>query len=230
MTPQTAPLEKHQAHVRYSAGEYDQYTAGFVKRFDEIMASRVLEEAALRPDGALLLDIGTGTARFLLYLCGLQPLDDLRIVGADVFPDMIDQATQTVADAGLQDRIALVVDDVHAMNLPDDYADIVTSRSTIHHWHTPIQAFKEIYRVLKPGGIAMIHDVRRDPAPEAINEFNRLRAQAGLPPSFLEEKFTAAEIEDFLRQAGIGEYSKVYNPPKGIMALGFGVEISKPAA
>ena len=84
---------------------------------------------------------------------------------------------QRLADAGFEGRIELAVDDVHEMRWPDAFADIIISRSTIHHWHDPRKALRDIFRVLKPGGIAMIHDVRRDPAPEAIEEFNRLRAQ-----------------------------------------------------
>ncbi len=221
---------KHEAHVRYTADAYDTYTAQFVSRFDDVLAERVLEEAIPRMPGATLLDVGTGTARILVHLARMRNLSGLRLVGSDVFEDMIRRAEQTVAEAGFADRIELRIDDVHTMQLPDGFADIVISRSTIHHWKDPRKALREIFRVLKPGGIAMIHDVRRDPAPEAIEEFNRLRAEAGIGPSFLDEKFTAAEVRGMLADAGLADYAQVYRPERGLMALGFAVEMHKPAA
>ena len=221
-------MEKHEAHVRYSAEEYDRYTADFVKPFDDMLASRVVEEAIPRLPGALLLDIGTGTARFLVRLLAIPELTGLRLVGTDLFEDMVDQARRTIAAASASDRIEMIVADVHAMNLPDAHADIVLSRSTLHHWSNPPKALGEIYRVLKPGGIAILHDVRRDATPEALAEFNRLRALAGIGPSFLEEKFTAAEVREFLREAGLAEYASVRAPEKGLRGLGMAVEITKP--
>src|SRR5437763_12930900 len=126
-------MEKHQAHVRYSAEEYDRYTADFVKPFDDMLASRVLEEALPRLPGALLLDIGAGTARFLVRLAMIPELAALRLVGTDLFEDMVEQARRTVEAANASDRVEMIVADVHAMNLSDAYADIVLSRSTLHH-------------------------------------------------------------------------------------------------
>jgi SAM-dependent methyltransferase len=142
---------------------------------------------------------------------------------------MLDRARQWVAEANLSDRIVLVREDVHAMRLPADYADIVLSRSTIHHWSNPRAAFAEIYRVLKPGGVALIHDIRRDAPREALEEFNRIRERAELSPSFIEEKFTADELEEFLREAGLDAVASVRSGSTGLAALGMEVQISKPA-
>lgn len=223
------PMEKNQAHVRYTADRYDEFTAGFVRPFDEMVTRRVVGEARDRPAGSVLLDVGTGTARLLIHLARVESLSGLRLIGTDLFADMIERARQSVAEAGLSDRIELTQQDVHAMDLPDESADIVLSRSTIHHWSDPSRALAEIDRVLRPGGVAFIHDVRRDPAPEALEEFNRLRARAGLGPSFLDEKFTAAEVEAFLLAAGLADRGTVHAPSSGLGALGMEVEIRKPS-
>lgn len=223
-------MEKHQAHVRYSAEQYDEYTANCVGQFDDVLAKQVAEEAAARAPGATLLDLGTGTARFLVRLAGIPSLAALRLVGTDLFDDMIERAVLTVSAAGLRDRIELLRDDVHESRLPDAFADIIISRSTIHHWREPVRAMREIGRLLRPGGIAIIHDVRRDALPEAVAEFNRLRALAGIGPSFLDEKFTTTEVKDFLEQAGLGELSRIYAPKKGLMGLGMAIHIQKPEA
>jgi ubiquinone/menaquinone biosynthesis C-methylase UbiE len=234
MSHKNEPLEKHQAHVRYTADQYDQYTASFVKPFDDALCARVVKEALPRLPNALLLDVGTGTARFLVHMAQqeskISALSSLRLVGTDLFADMIEQARQTVAAAGYTKRVELLQQDVHKMELPDEFADIIISRSTLHHWSDPTRALTEIYRLLKPGGIAIIHDVRRDPAPEAIAEFNRMRALAGLGPSYLDEKFTAAEVQAFLVDAGLAPYGEIHAPVRGLGALGLAVEITKPAS
>src|SRR5262249_8509583 len=94
-----AGMEKHQAHVRYTAEEYDRYNAAFVTPFDEILEACVLEEAAGRPSGSVLLDVGAGTARFLVRLAALPQLGSWRLVGTDVFRDMVEQARATILAA-----------------------------------------------------------------------------------------------------------------------------------
>src|SRR5262245_4582228 len=99
-------MEKNEAHVRYSAEQYDAYTSNFVRRFDGLLAERIVEETAGR-EGLRLLDIGTGTARLLVHLAGMPALDGLRLVGTDVFADMVERARATVRAEQLERRILL---------------------------------------------------------------------------------------------------------------------------
>ncbi|MDD4127036.1 MAG: class I SAM-dependent methyltransferase, partial [Methanomicrobium sp.] len=46
----------------------------------------------------------------------------------------------------------LLQGDVHDIPLENDYADLIISRGSIFFWDDIQTAFKEIYRVLKPGG------------------------------------------------------------------------------
>ena len=46
--------------------------------------------------------------------------------------------------------------DVHRMPFSDNFADLVISRGSFLFWKDKIKAFKEIYRILKPEGIAFI--------------------------------------------------------------------------
>jgi len=47
----------------------------------------------------------------------------------------------------MADRIRLEQCDVHQMPQPDETADLIVSRSTIHHWADPPQAFREVFRL-----------------------------------------------------------------------------------
>jgi ubiquinone/menaquinone biosynthesis C-methylase UbiE len=103
----------------------------------------------------------------------------------------------------MADRIRLEQCDVHQMPQPDETADLIVSRSTIHHWADPPQAFREVFRLLKQGGVVIIHESRRDPAPAALAEFNRLRSDQGIEPARMDEKSTSAEVRQFLSEAGL---------------------------
>ena len=80
---------------------------------------------------------------------------------------------------------------------------------------------------LAPGGVAIIHEPRRDPSPDALAEFNRARAAVGVEPARMEEKYTAAEVDAFLRRAGLAKQSIISAPRRGPGSMGFEVRISK---
>lgn len=215
-------------HVHYSAEDYDRYTQQHVSEYDDGLIKRILQEHRLMGGGPrMLMDIGTGTAQLLIKFANHPKLKGFKLIGTDYFEDMVEQACETVKRNGLEDAITIHQCDVHAMSYADEFADIVISRSTIHHWADPVKAFQEIFRILKPGGVAVIHEPRRNPNPRALAEFNRRREQAGVEPARLDEKYTAAEVKSFLKQAGLHRHSLVIAPSRGPGAMGFEVRISK---
>ncbi len=123
----------NQAHVRYTAAEYDRYTRDFVKPYDEMLAGWVLRQAKKLPPEFVLLDVGTGTARFLIHVAGMPELSNARLIGTDVFEDMIQEGETAIKEAGFENRIEKMLDDVHEMKLPSGFTDLIVSRSTIHN-------------------------------------------------------------------------------------------------
>ncbi|MDZ8261975.1 class I SAM-dependent methyltransferase [Nostoc sp. ChiQUE01b] len=214
--------------VKYSSEKYDEYTKSFVSIYDDFILQNLLEEYYQQGGGLkTLVDVGTGTAQILIKAAANPELDALSLIGTDYFQDMVDEARKVVKQNGLENRIEIINADVHNMPFPDNYADLVISRSTIHHWANPVRAFQEIYRILKPSGVAIIHDIRRNPGPEVLAEFNRLRQEIGVVPSNLEEKYTPQEVEDMLKVAGLTEYAVIAAPETGPGSLGFELRISK---
>ena len=53
-------------------------------------------------------------------------------------------------------RVSAVYADAKALPFRDNYAEVIVSRGSYHFWGDRKKGFAEIYRVLKPGGVAYI--------------------------------------------------------------------------
>ncbi len=99
------------------------------------------------------LEIGCGTAFFTLNLRLAGVLsDDLHVT--DISPGMVDVAKRNAADLGL--RLEGEPADVEALPYADDSFDLVIGHAVIHHVPDVEQAFREMLRVLRPGGRVVI--------------------------------------------------------------------------
>ena len=52
------------------------------------------------------------------------------------------------------------VQDAQNITHPDNSVDVVFSHSILHHLSFPVRAFREIHRILKPGGYYLVQDVK----------------------------------------------------------------------
>ncbi|QOG17180.1 class I SAM-dependent methyltransferase [Bradyrhizobium sp. SEMIA] len=77
-----------------------------------------------------------------------------RLCGIDLTPRAVDLTRERLALANLQSE--LQVADAERLPFPDATFDIVYSWGVLHHSAETPQAFKEVARVLKPGGIARV--------------------------------------------------------------------------
>ena len=50
---------------------------------------------------------------------------------------------------------------------------MVVSTGSIHHWKEPIGVLNEIYRVLRPGGYALMYDIMSDTPRSVLKEMAR---------------------------------------------------------
>ncbi|RQS12243.1 class I SAM-dependent methyltransferase [Burkholderia sp. Bp9002] len=212
-----------------NADTYDHYVDAFTLEWNRNLVQRVEQELAQRRIASgRLLDVGTGTARTLIELARVPSLAPLGFVGVDYYDDMVRRAEQNVRAEGLGERIEIRAGDVHALPFDDGTFVAVIGRSVVHHWADPIGAYREIFRMLAPGGFALIHEPCSDPDPAALAFFNERRAAANVHPVNLEGKFSVAESVEQLREAGIEEYAHVLKG-SGMLAIGFEVLIAKPA-
>lgn len=129
---------------------------------DRVWRREAVAATALPPRG-ILLDVCTGTADMALEAARQFP--DARIVGVDFSRPMIALGTAKVERARLSDRISLQVAPAEALPFPDDSFDAATVAFGLRNVPDRLRGLREMRRVLRPGGHAVILEFTTPPNP-----------------------------------------------------------------
>ncbi|MAG37112.1 MAG: hypothetical protein CL878_12825, partial [Dehalococcoidia bacterium] len=78
----------------------------------------------------------------------------MRVAGVDISSVVLEQARARFEAAGID--ADLRQSDIRALSFPDNRFDCVYSMGTVEHLPNPGAAISEVFRVLKPGGVAVI--------------------------------------------------------------------------
>jgi demethylmenaquinone methyltransferase/2-methoxy-6-polyprenyl-1,4-benzoquinol methylase len=101
----------------------------------------------------LILDIATGTADLALAAVKLNPE---KIYGVDISTDMLAIGREKIKKKNLSDKIELLEGDSENLIFEDNKFDAVTVAFGVRNFQNLEKGLKEIFRVTKPGGTAMI--------------------------------------------------------------------------
>lgn len=116
--------------------------------------------AAHAPADAVVLEVGCGSGPLSVRLAAEY---DMYVTALDIDPREIEHARERAgrsADAGNR-APTFLVGDVANLTFDDASFDLVVSTYSMHHWAHKSAGLAEISRVLRPGGRALIWDLRR---------------------------------------------------------------------
>jgi len=186
-----------------SVYQYDRFTRFIVKQHWFLF----LLSIRLGLNRGRILDIGAGPGNFTIKLAKLA--SKTSIIGIDQSPEMVEFAKSNADKKGLSSRIDFLVCKAERLPFPDNSFSGIFSTYSLHHWISPQEVFLEIVRVLEPGGVFLIMDLRRDMNPVmkwAMTSFISQPLGNGLRTS-IEASYTVNEIVELLTKSKLKEWT-----------------------
>jgi SAM-dependent methyltransferase len=166
------------------------------------------------PRNEPILDAGCGLARWVIFL----RQRGFDVLGADYAQGALRQARTEYGD------LPLLTADTTCLPLRDQSLGGIISLGVVEHTESgPVPALRELHRVVRAGGIALVSVPYNNPWRRVlINHLRRLRdwqkRRAGLKLDFDEYRFSARELRGFLETAGfevLSMHADDFNAPFG---------------
>jgi len=177
------------------------------RRWRRFMVSRLPEMP-----GGRVLDVATGTAGVAVEVARRT---GALVVGLDQSPEMLGGARRTVADAGVDGRVQLVLGQGERLPFPDGAFDAVTFTYLLRYVDEPAATLRELTRVLRPGGVLANLEFLVPPNP-AWRAAWVLYTRVGLPVGglaasrewFRTGRFLGPSISGFYRRYPLAEQGR----------------------
>ena len=128
--------------------------------------------------GKSVLDIGCGIGGIDLLLA--TKYDAAKVIGIDVEAPNIDLATRRAAQKGLAGHVSYRLVEPGPLPFADASLDVVFSKDAMIHIADKEALFRDVYRVLKPGGAFLASDWLRGDDKPASAEMQRYVGLEGL--------------------------------------------------
>lgn len=134
----------------YTHGHHESVLRSHSWRTAENSAGYLLPK--LRPD-MRLLDIGAGPGTITLDLAERVA----EVTATEVGDDELALSRELAATRGAT-NVRFEVQDIHALDIPDASYDVTHAHQVLQHVADPVQALREMRRVIRPGGFVAARD------------------------------------------------------------------------
>jgi ubiquinone/menaquinone biosynthesis C-methylase UbiE len=137
---------------KYCLGLEAAYGHGMMSEGGSLAVEKLFQ--GIDPRNKRIVDIGSGIGGPALYLAQTYKA---RITGLEINPWMVEESTRRITPEHRELVDFLLITD---NNLPfaDASIDIVCSKGVFAHVQDKAPLFKEVFRVLKPGGLFLVND------------------------------------------------------------------------
>ena len=169
----------------------------------------------LLPSGGDILEVAPGPGFLSVELARNPPL---HVTALEISKTFVELARKNAAEARVP--VNIVQGNASAMPFADSSFDLIVCRAAFKNFAEPAQALEQMRRVLRPGGRALIIDLRRDVSMQQINRyvdslhlgfFSRWNTSLTFRFMLLKRAYTAAEFEKLLQGIGFAETEIVSN-------------------
>jgi SAM-dependent methyltransferase len=169
--------------------------------------------ASIKP-GEVVVDLGSGGG-LDVFLAAAKVGPTGRAIGIDMTPEMVTLAWKNAVKAGIE-NVEFHLARIERMPLPDASVDVVVSNCVINLAPDKDAVFREIARVLKPGGRLAVSDIAlKKPLPREVEQ--DVMAVVGciagaIPIDAYREKLAKAGFADVVvvdANADLNAYAKV---------------------
>ena len=155
-----------------------------------------------------IAELGCGGGRNVRAL--LQRYSTAKVTALD-YSEISVEKTGRVNQREIQkERCCVVQGDVSKLPFEDAKFDLVTAFETVYFWPSPTESFREVYRILKPGGTFLI-----------VNESDGMKTGDDKWLSTIEglRIFNQMQLSGFLKEAGFSDITVYHNQKKHWLCL-----------
>ena len=159
------------------APAYDFMNRAMTLGVDRMWRKSLVSTVANRTPGKIL-DVATGTGDLAILLARAIP--GANVTGIDLSEGMTAIGNRKMATAGLADRVSLVTGDCLELPMPDNSFDAVTVAYGVRNFQDLARGYREMTRVLRPGGILAVLELST-PVNPIVKPLYRLYTRGIIP-------------------------------------------------
>lgn len=208
-------MEKAYKGMGMEGGIARWYAKNSLHDMDEFrkLAVRLSEEL---PAGGRILEVAPGPG-YLAVELARQPR--YQVKGLDISKTFVEIARRNA------ERAKVPVDfrrgNVSDMPFAANSFDLVVCRAAFKNFSQPVKAISEMWRVLKPGGRALIIDLRRDVSRQTVNQYvdqlgigkwSALMMKLTFRFMLIRRAYSKTQFSQFVAQSPFGRYALSENP------------------